>query len=57
MPYTIPDLPERSPLMVVAEEEDHAVIAVRVSKNFLANNLHFIEAIADVATRGEFPEG
>jgi hypothetical protein len=56
MAYTISDLLERSPLMLVAEEEDHAIVAVRVNKKWLANNLKFIEAIADVATRGEFDE-
>ncbi|MBR0871221.1 hypothetical protein JQ633_12690 [Bradyrhizobium tropiciagri] len=40
------DIPE---LRIIAEDDVHAVVAVRIKKAWLASNLHFLAALADVA--------
>jgi hypothetical protein len=35
---------------IVAEDETHATVCVRVEKAWLARNIHFLAALADCAT-------
>ena len=35
---------------IIAEDDTHAVVAVRIEKQWLARNIHFLAALADRAT-------
>lgn len=37
------------PASIIAENDTHAVVAVRVPKSWLQGNLHFLAALADIA--------
>lgn len=50
--YTVPDLPEASP-MIIAETETHVVIVMEISKRRLFRSMRFLENLIDAGTRGE----
>jgi len=35
---------------IIAEDDIHAIVALRVKKAWLAKNIHFLAALADCAT-------
>jgi hypothetical protein len=45
-----------TPARIIAEDDTHVVIAVRVKKNWFAENLQLLSALADVMPAGKSAE-
>ena len=44
------DLATTPEARIISEDDTHAVVAVRLEKAWLTRNMHFLAALADVAT-------
>jgi hypothetical protein len=41
-------LPSITHNCIIEDQEDHIVVAIRISKAEIANNIHFLAALADI---------